>query len=53
MKITVIGTAYVGLVSGTCLAESGNQVIFITVWYNLLRSSSSWVMPVKGLLLER
>ena len=27
MKITVIGTGYVGLVSGTCLAESGNQVI--------------------------
>ena len=26
MKITVVGTGYVGLVTGTCLAESGNQV---------------------------
>ena len=31
MKITVIGTGYVGLVSGTCLAEVGNQVLCLDV----------------------
>ncbi len=29
MKIAVIGTGYVGLVTGTCLAESGNNVVCI------------------------
>lgn len=29
MKISVIGTGYVGLVSGTCFAETGNEVICV------------------------
>ena len=29
MKIAVIGTGYVGLVTATCLAESGNEVVGI------------------------
>lgn len=31
MKITVIGTGYVGLVTGTCLAETGNDVICVDI----------------------
>jgi UDPglucose 6-dehydrogenase len=29
MKVTIIGTGYVGLVTGTCLAESGNDVVCV------------------------
>src|ERR1041384_1098948 len=29
MKIAVVGTGYVGLVTGTCFAETGNDVICV------------------------
>src|SRR5690625_6570818 len=31
MKIGIIGTGYVGLVTGTCFADSGNDVICVDV----------------------
>jgi len=31
MKITVVGTGYVGLVTGTCLAETGNEVVCVDI----------------------
>ena len=31
MNITVVGTGYVGLVTGTCLAETGNNVVCVDI----------------------
>jgi len=31
MNIAVVGTGYVGLVTGTCLAETGNDVICVDI----------------------
>jgi UDPglucose 6-dehydrogenase/GDP-mannose 6-dehydrogenase len=31
MKVSVVGTGYVGLVSGTCLAEKGHQVVCVDI----------------------
>src|SRR5690242_8195896 len=31
MKVAVVGVGYVGLVTGTCLAESGNDVVCVDV----------------------
>lgn len=31
MKITVVGTGYVGLVAGTCFADAGNEVICVDI----------------------
>ncbi|HTY98824.1 MAG TPA: UDP-glucose/GDP-mannose dehydrogenase family protein [Rhodocyclaceae bacterium] len=46
MKITVIGTGYVGLVSGTCLAEVGNDVLCLDVDANKIRILNEGGIPI-------
>ena len=31
MRVSIVGTGYVGLVSGVCLAEKGHQVVCVDV----------------------
>ena len=46
MKITVIGTGYVGLVSGTCLAEVGNDVLCLDVDAEKIRILNQGGIPI-------
>ena len=46
MKITVIGTGYVGLVSGTCLADVGNDVLWLDVDQRKIDSLLKGIIPI-------
>jgi UDPglucose 6-dehydrogenase len=46
LKISVIGTGYVGLVVGTCFAESGNDVICVDIDEEKLRLLNSGSSPI-------
>ncbi|HEV3145674.1 MAG TPA: UDP-glucose/GDP-mannose dehydrogenase family protein [Gemmataceae bacterium] len=46
MKITVIGTGYVGLVTATCLAESGNEVIGLDTDARKIDTLESGRLPI-------
>jgi len=46
MNIAVIGTGYVGLVSGTCFAETGNNVVCVDIDEKKVESLSSGVITI-------
>ncbi len=46
MKIAVIGTGYVGLVTGTCLAETGNSVICVDINEEKVRMMQAFKLPI-------
>jgi UDPglucose 6-dehydrogenase len=46
MKIAVIGTGYVGLVTGTCLADSGNDVICVDQVVEKVAKLKQGVIPI-------
>ena len=46
MKITVIGTGYVGLVSGACLAEVGNDVLCLDLDLEKIRVLEAGGIPI-------
>ena len=45
-KIAVVGTGYVGLVTGTCFAETGNQVICVDIDVAKVEKMRQGVVPI-------
>ena len=46
MKIAVIGTGYVGLVTGTCFAETGNEVVCVDIDKAKVEKMRSGEVPI-------
>ena len=46
MKVTVVGTGYVGLVTGACLAEMGNHVVCVDVDERKIRVLKEGGIPI-------
>jgi UDPglucose 6-dehydrogenase len=53
MKIAVVGTGYVGLVTGTCFAETGNQVTCVDIDKNKVEKLSNGQITIYEPGLEK
>src|SRR5665811_510768 len=46
MKISVVGTGYVGLVSGTCFAETGIDVVCVDIDKKKIEKLNNGLIPI-------
>jgi UDPglucose 6-dehydrogenase len=46
MKVTVFGTGYVGLVTGTCLADVGHDVLCVDIDQNKVDNLKNGIVPI-------
>ena len=46
MRVSIFGTGYVGLVTGTCLAEVGHQVVCVDVDAAKVAGLRNGVIPI-------